>query len=226
MEQNNTDELTYLEIKKGMSNEEIANVLRNNAIIAHQNSVGQGNKLIQLLERALKHMETTHKWLQDMNVILFFVGIVVIVAGILLVYKGNGNSSNGSNVIPGLIFGVGGSGISLATIFINAPMKRISSGIADLIQLETAFLGFIRAIGEIDSAFQWRYIETLYGESKGRLDVNIEDTKTFMVDMVTKTMALIDQYVGSVKISNESQEELKRLIQRMDEFEKKLNTNR
>lgn len=215
MEQNDTNEATYLRFREGMSNEEIGNLLRTNAIMAHQISVGEGNKLIQLLERALKHMETTHKWLQYMNVMLFFIGLAVIVAGIVLVFQG-------SEVIDGLILSGGGGAVSLVTIFINAPMKRISTGITNLIQLETAFLGFIRAIGEVDSAFQWRYIETLFGKSKGRLDVNIDDTKGFMVDIVSTTMKLIDQYVGSVKISEKSQQELKTVMQRINELEKKL----
>lgn len=217
MNKRGNKEKTYLSIQEDMSDEKIRDRLRTNALMSHQISVGEGNKLIQLLERSLNHMETTHKWLQYMNVTLFFVGLIIIVTGLILILM-----DPKSNWIQSLILGGSGGGLSLVTIFLNAPMKRISSGITNLIQLETAFLGFIRAIGEVDSAFQWRYIETLFGKSGGRLDVNIDDTKCFMIEIISTTMKLIDKYIGSGTVLEDSKQELETMKQQINELEKKL----
>lgn len=218
MKQEKTDEkATFYHLEEGMTNEEIRNRLRNNAILAHQFSVGEGNKLIQFLERAIKHMETTHKWLQYMNAMLFLIGIVVIIAGLVKAFVG-------SNAYIGLILSGGGGTISLITILINAPLKRISSGITNLIQLETAFLGFIRVIGEVDSAFQMRFIESIYGESGSRLDVHIADTKKYMLEIVSTTMELIDKYLHSRELKEKTLEKIEAINQRMLKLENKLKT--
>ena len=77
-----------LEITPEMTQEEILRVLQVNAIRVHQTSVGRGDELITLLERAVQQMETTHTRVRNMSTIFFAFGLLTLAAGIYIALFG------------------------------------------------------------------------------------------------------------------------------------------
>jgi hypothetical protein len=166
--------------------------LRQNALVAHQHAVGRGDKLIEILERAIRQMERTHSRVQGMSMVLFGLGVLLIVtaAGQVVV---------GGEALWGALMGAVGCVASLTAVFWTAPIDKMSASIADLVKLETAFLGYIRVIGEVDSAFQMQYLDLLdqsRSADKPSLDAILSDTTEHVRGMMTLTLQLIDQHVG------------------------------
>ena len=65
-----------------LSLEDIKLRLRANALQAHQVAVGRGDKLVQLLERAIHKMEQTQNRLLILNTVFFSFGLIALGAGI------------------------------------------------------------------------------------------------------------------------------------------------
>ena len=115
--------------------------------------------------------------------------------------------------------GAGGIAAIVAT-FYTTPVDKMAESISDLVKLEAAFLGYIRVIGEVDSAFQMQYLDILAGSDNVSLDQVINDTTSQMKDMMEHTLQLIDKYVvGSGHLFEELQEQSSELKSRMDKFE-------
>ena len=174
-----------------MSLEDIKLRLRANALQAHQVAVGRGDKLVQLLERAVHKMEQTQNRLLILNTVFFAFGLIALGAGIYMALLGGA----GKQAWGVLLGGVGGLA-SAVSIFYTAPLDKIAQSIKDLIQLETAFLGYIRMIGEVDSAFQWQYIELMDTRQVGALSDVTRDTVQAVQEMMSHTMELVDRYTG------------------------------
>jgi len=170
-----------------MSLEDIKLRLRANALQAHQVAVGRGDKLVQLLERAVHKMEQTQNRLLILNTVFFSFGLIALGAGIYMALLGGAGKQAWG--------GIGGLA-SAVSIFYTAPLDKIAQSIKDLIQLETAFLGYIRMIGEVDSAFQWQYIELMDTKQVGALSDVTRDTVQAVQEMMSHTMELVDRYTG------------------------------
>jgi hypothetical protein len=96
----------------------------------------------------------------------------------------------------------------------------MSKSISDLVKLEAAFLGYIRVIGELDSAFQMQYLGILSKTSGTQLDQVTSETTKQMKDVMTHTVTLIDQYVtGSGATVSELQKQGRDLEARMKKLE-------
>jgi hypothetical protein len=173
---------------------ELIDRLRINALRAHQVSVGRGDALIQILRRTIQQMERSHSRIQAMSVTLFIVGIVLAGFG---VYAGVFNDPQ--NNVVSVVFGATGAVAALVATFWTAPVEKISDSITDLVKLETAFLGYIRLVGEVDSAFQMQYLALLArGDESGiRLDQLTQDTTRLVTDAMKETVELIDRFVAS-----------------------------
>jgi hypothetical protein len=166
--------------------------LRQNALVAHQHAVGRGDKLVEILERAIRQMERTHSRVQWMSMVLFGLGVLLIVSAA-------GQVVLGGEALWGALMGAVGCVASLTAVFWTAPIDKMSASIADLVKLETAFLGYIRVIGEVDSAFQMQYLDLLdesRSANKPSLDAILNDTKEHVRDMMTHTLEMIDKHVG------------------------------
>lgn len=104
----------------------------------------------------------------------------------------------GGKEASGAFLGAGGGLASLVTIFYTGPLTRIAASITNLIKLETAFLGYIRVVGEVDSAFQWQYMERIESANQDGTDIALmaANTAAQITSMMESTMRLIDQYVA------------------------------
>jgi hypothetical protein len=191
-----------------MPPEDLLRTLRMNALLAHQTSVGRGDELVQILKNTIGQMESTHRRVQNMSIILFASGLVMLAVGVYFVFQGK--------EVWGMLMGGSGGIASLAATFWTAPLDKMSASICDLVKLEAAFLGYIRVIGELDSAFQMQYLNILSGSSNISLDQVMNDTTQQMKDMMQHTLTLIDSYVAGQsptlsKLKQESEEMNKRL---------------
>lgn len=182
--------------------------LRMNALMAHQHAVGRGDALVEILRRTIAQVEKTHNRIQNMSTALFVAGLVMIAAGIFGVVFGG----QGGEVWAALLGGAGGVTAVVAT-FYTAPVEKISDSITDLVKLETAFLGYIRVIGELDSAFQMQYLDILTGSRELTLDNVVNDTTGQMKEIMEHTLMLIDKYLGG---DNKAMEALKEQAEGMD----------
>jgi hypothetical protein len=165
--------------------------LRLNALAVHQRSMGRGDELVQILQRTIAQVERTHNRIQTMNTVLFVTGIGVLIAGVTMVLTGR------EDVWPPLLGAVGGIS-ALAAVFWTAPLDKVSASVNDLVKLETAFLGYIRVIGEIDSGFQMQYLDIVQGNGNtGTLSQAIRDTTAQMSGVMKTTVELIDERISS-----------------------------
>ena len=188
--------MKLITLKSDMTDEERINALQSNALILHQNSVGQGEILIDLLKRTITKVEDTQKRIQFLNTAFFFFGLAVLALGIIVSLFGDSGGA-----VWGSMLGVG-SLTSAVSLFVTTPMKRISKSIKDLIQLETAFLDYIRVVGEIDTGFQWQYIENMAGKEGTDIEILINETHKSMQKIISNTMALINKYSSDSEYIN------------------------
>jgi hypothetical protein len=203
-----------LQISEDMSHEEILRVLRINALSAHQIAVGRGDELVQLLKRAVHNMEESHSRIQLLSVVFFAVGLLTMIAGVCVALFGTAGKETWSTIL-----GVGGGLGSLVSLFYTTPLDKISSSVSNLIKLETAFLGYIRVVGEVDSAFQWQYIETMDG-SGGHISDVLQEATEHMKTMMSHTMDLIDRYCAE---DSESLQQIRQALESMKtEFDDRL----
>lgn len=173
-----------------MSQEDMLRNLRMNALLAHQHSVGRGDELVRILQRTIGQMEKSHSRVQNMSITLFVTGLILLAVAVYEIVFGE----QGQEIWAALLGGTGGLA-ALAATFWTAPLDKISASVSDLVKLEAAFLGYIRVIGELDSAFQMQYLDILAGSKVG-LDQVMYDTTKQMKDMMTHTLDLIDKYVA------------------------------
>jgi hypothetical protein len=187
--------------------------LRLNALAVHQRSMGRGDELVQILQRTIAQVERTHNRIQTMNTVLFVTGIGVLIAGVTMVLTGR------EDVWPPLLGAVGGIS-ALAAVFWTAPLDKVSASVNDLVKLETAFLGYIRVIGEIDSGFQMQYLDIVQGNGNtGTLSQAIRDTTAQMSGVMKTTVELIDERISSP--SKELRADLASLRAKVQELEKR-----
>jgi hypothetical protein len=121
-----------------------------------------------------------------MSQTLFLAGLVLLGVGAYETIAGN---QDGWSALLGATGGIS----ALVATFVTAPMERISSSVRQLVRLETAFLGYIRILGEVDSAFQMQYLDVVNGSSHSTLDAVIHDT----IDHVSKAMQLTVSLIDS-----------------------------
>lgn len=187
--------------------------LRKDAIETHRKSVGEGDELVGFLKGTIRRIESTQKRIILLNTVFFFFGLAVIGSAIYvaLFTKAGGE-------VWGSMMGVGGL-TSLLSMFYTAPLDKITRSVRDLIQLETAFLGYIRVVGAADSAFQWQYIEKMGGQASFNIADVAEATRGSIKDMMECTMALVDQYT-----SIDSPSKIKELSEKLVEIKKEVDS--
>ena len=203
-----------LPLNPDLPREELLENLRINALSAHQQSVGRGDQLILILRQTIQQVERTHNRVQNMSTILFGAGLVMIAAGIYGIVFGE----QGQGIWAALLGGTGGVAALVAT-FYSAPIEKISASITNMVKLETAFLGYIRVVGELDSAFQLRYLDILSGEDES-FELVVNQTTENMKGIMQETIKLIDQYVTvQGDIPEKSKEKLAQVKQQSPEYD-------
>lgn len=205
-----------LAIESTMSPDEALGRLQINALAVHQRSMGRGDELIRILSETVRQLQRTHARVETISTILFAAGLLSFAVGVGAVVAGR------NEVWGTLIGGLGGTA-AFAAVFWTGPVERISTSVADLVKLETAFLGYIRVIGEIDSFFQMQYLdiisETGNGAGKTSLAQAIQNTTTQMQNIMSTTVTLIDDHMS---LSSDSLAELRKTLDETRERLRKL----
>jgi hypothetical protein len=205
-----------LRIDADTSPEEAIKRLQVNALSAHQRSMGRGDELVKILERAIHQMERAHGRITLLNTSLFVAGLALLVVGVSLTLAGE-------NAAWAALLGSGGGIASLASIFWTRPLDKVAQSVTDLVKLEAAFLGYIRVIGEVDSFFQMQYLDIIgspNGNGKATLAEGISNTATLMNNTIQKTLELIDAHVaGGLDSSQELKRELAAVKERLDKVQ-------
>lgn len=204
-----------LPLDPAMPPDDMLRNLRMNALLAHQRSVGRGDELVRILQRTIAQMEKSHSRVQNMSITLFAAGLILLAVGVYKIAFGG----EGQEIWGALLGGTGGMA-ALAATFWTAPLDKISASVSDLVKLEAAFLGYIRVIGELDSAFQMQYLDILAGTDRVGLDQVINDTTRQMKDIMTHTLDLIDTYVeGQGDVLTELQKQAAEIDKRLKALE-------
>jgi hypothetical protein len=113
--------------------------------------------------------------------------------GIALAYFGK----EMPKLVIGSISGVNGI-IAIAYAMLNNPLKNIQKSVVDLVQIETAFTGFIWELNVNNAYIQSQYV------SKGVLsDADISRTMSQITAAVTHTMQMVEQYTEPPKQKDE-----------------------
>lgn len=191
-------ESQFLPLTPDMTPEQMLMTLRVNALKSHQVSMGRGDELVEILKRAVEQVERTHGRIQNLSTVLFVTGLAVLGFGLYQF----GWGGEGGEVWGGLGLGAGGGIAALAATFWTAPLEKMSESVSDLVKLEAAFLGYIRVIGELDSAFQMQYLQTLDKDVLGKgaggipLDQVMVTTSAQVKDMMRHTLESIDAFVA------------------------------
>jgi hypothetical protein len=209
------DRVRYLSLDPTLPLPELLQKLKINALAAHQNSVGRGDNLMDILEDTTNQLKSTTSRIQTMNMVLFIAGLVLLAAAVCQVIFGK----EGQEVWSALLGGVGGVS-TLAATFWTGPLKSISESVKDMIKLETAFLGYIRIIGEADSAFQMQYLDTLGGKP-GAMDRITLDTTNQVKNAMEHTLKMIDEHLT---IKDNTKNDIKSKVADFETRLKKLET--
>jgi hypothetical protein len=206
--------ISYLEINENLEPEERLTRLRINALFDHQDSVGQGKELVNILKRTIQQMEGAHSRIKNMSTALFIAGLVMLAAAVFQVFLGR----EGQEVWSALLGGLGGVS-TLAATFWTAPLNRIAESIVDLVSLETIFLGYIRVIGEADSSFQRQYLDTLSEKDTRKMDEISSGFATQVTTAMNDTIGLIDKHLI---VKRESLQDLKKQLTDLEKRLKKI----
>ena len=84
-------------------------------------------------------------------------------------------------------------------------------------------MGYIRVVGELDSAFQWQYLERLAGRTAIDISLISQSTTTSMKDIMSHTVQLIDQHVADETPSvMDLKQRMKEMGEQLAEIKKEL----
>ena len=188
-------------------------MLRKRALDAHRQSVGQGGELVAILKSTITQIEKANRRIQWMSGGLFVAGLAVLAVGVYETVAGDAD-------IWSALLGTTGGVAAIAATFLTAPMDRITASTTNLVRLETVFLGYIRILGEVDSAFQMQYLDIADKRSGNALDNVIRDTKNHITDAMKLAVELIDRIVtGDGQAVSELTDKAKDLESRLHTLE-------
>ncbi|MCB9135418.1 MAG: hypothetical protein H6636_08325 [Anaerolineales bacterium] len=137
-----------------------------------------------ILQGAIDEAKQTIRILQTMNIATLIVGLSIVVVGILISMT---NESPGLQALGGLS-SVGGFGWVIFQL-VNAPLDRIQNAMANLVQLETAFINYIWELNLNGTYIQSRYV------SEGKLQSDeIKSTTERIEKSMQLTMNLVARH--------------------------------
>jgi|GEM_PF-5055827 len=137
-----------------------------------------------LLDDAVENAKGTMRLLQTLNTATFGLGALLIIGGVIIAVS---SEELGARFI-GLFSGLGGIA-AIVTIFLKDPLKRIQNAMGDLVQIQTAFTGFVW-----DLNLNATYIQSQYVAEGILTDYDIRQTTRRIADSIDKTMHLIQVY--------------------------------
>ncbi len=146
----------------------------------------RSDQAADILNGAIHEAKHTLRLLQGMNMAALLVGLIVLGSGLLLSIFGQGAAAQ----VLGGASAFGGFAWVIAQL-IRAPLDRIQDGMANLVQLETAFISFIWGLNLNGTYIQSRYV------AEGRLHSDeIKRTLRRIEKAVQRTMNLVHTYTA------------------------------
>ena len=143
----------------------------------------------RILVEAVIEAKRTLRLIQWLNIIVFGIGSLMIVGGLLLVVF----SPDISTRWMGVLAGIGGL-TGVVVQLIRDPLDRIQSSMAKLVQLETAFTNFIWELN-----LNGTYIQSQYVAEGILTDDEISKTVKRMESAIELAMKLVATYTDKVK---------------------------
>ncbi len=137
-----------------------------------------------LLNDAVENAKRTMRLLQVLNAATFVLGAILILGGVAIAIVSEELASR----FIGFFSGLGGVG-AIVTIFLKDPLKRIQNAMGDLVQIQTAFTGFVW-----DLNLNGTYIQSQYVAEGILTDYDIRQTTNRIAASIDKTMNLIQVY--------------------------------
>jgi hypothetical protein len=137
-----------------------------------------------LLNDAVENAKKTMRLLQILNAATFALGAALLIGGVIVAVVSNELGTRFTGVISGL----GGIG-AIVTIFLKDPLSRIQNAMGDLVQIQTAFTGFVW-----DLNLNGTYIQSQYVAEGILTDYDIRQTTERIAESIDKTMSLIQIY--------------------------------
>jgi hypothetical protein len=155
-----------------------------------------------LLKDTVDQVKKGYRTINYMGIIVFAVGIFIIAAGASIAVIGH---SDPAQLVAGGASMLAGIGTVLIN-FTKGPVKIVQKALADLVQVETAFIGYIRRTGLASFVFLREYIQ----QDKEPNSAVLELCNSQMSEAAKDTMALIELYSGESetikKLSPDKQE--------------------
>ncbi|NER36833.1 MAG: hypothetical protein F6J93_23165 [Oscillatoria sp. SIO1A7] len=151
----------------------------------------------KLLKDAVENAKSTMRLLQRLNLATFVMGVFLVFGGVVIAVY---NDEWGSRLI-GILSSMGGLG-GIVTIFLRDPLQRIQDAMGNLVQIQTAFTGFVWELN-----LNGTYIQSQYVANGVLNDDDISQTVQRIDEVMDKTIHLIQVYtegehqVGSADIS-------------------------
>jgi hypothetical protein len=118
---------------------------------------------------------------------IFFIGVILLGISIYLMLRPDPTMSQ-------QIFGIGGGLAGLGSIlamFYKGPMERIELAVANLVQTEIAFLGYIRQVTQITAMFEREYLD-----NEGFNLVQLKELLAYTERSMKETMPLVSRYTA------------------------------
>jgi hypothetical protein len=149
-------------------------------------SKARGEQASQILQEAVGEAKRTLRLYQGLNVAVFAVGLVMLVAGLSASFFGRESTAQ----ILGTITALGALG-ALIVQLIQDPLDRIHRSIATLVQIETAFTSFIWELNLNNTYIQSQYVA--YGKLS---DDAVQKTVRRIEKSLNLTMSLVSSFIG------------------------------
>lgn len=149
-----------------------------------QPSKRRGQEAAELLKGVATEAKRTLKLTQWLNVAVFGIGLAVLAGGLFMALWSDGAQTR----VLAALAGLGGFG-GVITYLIRNPLNRIQNGMANLVQMETAFTGFIWQLNLNDT-----YIQSQYVANGILTDEEIAKTVGRIEEARSSTMKLVETY--------------------------------
>jgi hypothetical protein len=144
----------------------------------------------QVFDTTVSRMKKNYDTNVLMNQIIFFLGILVVISGIVVEIAFP--AENRFFGTAGIIAGLG----TLVSLFFFGPLKKIQQAITELIQVEVAFMSFMHRILQARSIFEQMYISK-------KIDINaLSKFDTLINDGMVQTIQLLEQSKNDSKAKN------------------------
>lgn len=136
-------------------------------------------KIQALFEQSLQEAIIGFRWSLAMDLLVFFIGVVLICASASLVFIKGGSLQDWVGVAATGTAGVLGV---VYTLFIANPRERVREAVKDLMNLKVVFLAYLRQLNQIDQAYTRRLLDDALIQ---------QDTVAGFSDMIDKIMGKV-----------------------------------